>query len=52
MSVPAKGSSRKSDSEQRHENLEEIINDTFMAVWRNANDFRFALQAQAGSPRF
>ena len=67
MSVPAKDSSRKSDSElliaiaagnrhaleelylgyqgrlarflsrftQRHENIEEIINDTFMVVWCN-----------------
>jgi RNA polymerase sigma-70 factor, ECF subfamily len=24
------------------ENVEEIINDTFMVVWRNANDFRWA----------
>jgi RNA polymerase sigma-70 factor (ECF subfamily) len=27
---------------QRYENVEEIINDTFMVVWRNANDFRSA----------
>jgi RNA polymerase sigma-70 factor, ECF subfamily len=25
---------------QRYENIEEIINDTFMAVWRNAHEFR------------
>ena len=74
MSVPAKVSSRKADSElliaiaagnrraldelylcyqrrlarflsrftQCPENVEEIINDTFMVVWRNANDFRWA----------
>jgi RNA polymerase sigma-70 factor, ECF subfamily len=79
MSVPAKVSSRKSDSElmiaiaagnrralgelylvyqgrvarflsrftQRHENIEEIINDTFMVVWCNANDFRFASQVSS-----
>jgi RNA polymerase sigma-70 factor, ECF subfamily len=79
MSVPAKDSSRKSDSElliaiaagncralkelylgyqgrlarflakftQRHENIEEIINDTFMVVWCNANDFRFASQVSS-----
>jgi RNA polymerase sigma-70 factor (ECF subfamily) len=79
MSVPAKGSSRKSDSElltaiaagncralkelylgyqgrlerflarftQRHENIEEIINDTFMVVWHSANDFRFASQVSS-----
>jgi RNA polymerase sigma-70 factor (ECF subfamily) len=27
---------------QRYENVEEIINDTFMVVWRNADDFRSA----------
>jgi len=27
---------------QRYENVEEIINDTFMVVWRNAADFRSA----------
>ncbi|HEY0799817.1 MAG TPA: sigma-70 family RNA polymerase sigma factor [Steroidobacteraceae bacterium] len=27
---------------QCNENIEEIINDTFMVVWRNANDFRCA----------
>src|SRR5882757_7162297 len=27
---------------QRYENVEEIINDTFMVVWRNADDFRRA----------
>jgi RNA polymerase sigma-70 factor, ECF subfamily len=32
---------------QRHENIEEIINDTFMVVWRNANDFRFASQVSS-----
>ena len=79
MSVPAKDSSGKSDSEllvaiadgnrraleqlylgyqgrlapflarftQRHENIEEIINDTFMVVWCNANDFRFASQVSS-----
>jgi RNA polymerase sigma-70 factor (ECF subfamily) len=79
MSVPAKDSYRKSDSElltaiaagnrraleelylgyqvrlarflsrftQLHENIEEIINDTFMVVWRNANDFRFASQVSS-----
>jgi RNA polymerase sigma-70 factor (ECF subfamily) len=79
MSVPAKDSSRKSDSElliaiaagnrraleelyldyqrrlarflsrftRRHENVEEIINDTFMVVWCNANDFRFASQVSS-----
>jgi RNA polymerase sigma-70 factor (ECF subfamily) len=25
---------------QRHENIEEIINDTFMVVWQNADEFR------------
>jgi RNA polymerase sigma-70 factor (ECF subfamily) len=29
---------------QCHENIEEIINDTFMVIWRNANKFRFASQ--------
>ena len=79
MSVPAKDSSGKSDSElliaiaagnrralehlylgyqgrlarflerftQRHENIEEIINDTFMVVWRSAKDFRFASQVSS-----
>jgi RNA polymerase sigma-70 factor, ECF subfamily len=28
----------------RYENVEEIINDTFMAVWRSAKDFRNASQ--------
>lgn len=28
----------------RYENVEEIINDTFMAVWRSAKDFRRASQ--------
>src|ERR1700721_879 len=28
----------------RYENVEEVINDTFMVVWQNANDFRFASQ--------
>jgi len=28
----------------RYENVEEIINDTFMVVWQNAGDFRFASQ--------
>jgi RNA polymerase sigma-70 factor (ECF subfamily) len=28
----------------RYENIEEIINDTFMVVWQNANDFRNASQ--------
>jgi RNA polymerase sigma-70 factor (ECF subfamily) len=27
---------------QRYENIEEIINDTFMVVWRSADDFRCA----------
>ena len=29
------------------ENIEEIINDTFMVVWRNANDFRWASQVSS-----
>jgi RNA polymerase sigma-70 factor (ECF subfamily) len=29
---------------QCHENIEEIINDTFMVIWRNANKFRCASQ--------
>jgi RNA polymerase sigma-70 factor, ECF subfamily len=29
---------------QRYENIEEIINDTFMVVWQSAKDFRFASQ--------
>src|SRR5258708_39282896 len=29
---------------QRYENIEEIINDTFMVVWQNAKDFRSASQ--------
>ena len=28
----------------RYENIEEIINDTFMIVWQNAKDFRYASQ--------
>src|SRR5271154_6703312 len=28
----------------RYENIEEIINDTFMVVWQNAKDFRSASQ--------
>ena len=28
----------------RYENIEEIINDTFMTVWEGANDFRHASQ--------
>src|ERR1700736_2411934 len=28
----------------RYENVEEIINDTFMVVWLSAKDFRFASQ--------
>ena len=32
---------------RRHENIEEIINDTFMVVWRNANDFRSASQVSS-----
>src|SRR5258708_18153720 len=28
----------------RYENVEEIINDTFMVVWQNAKDFRSASQ--------
>jgi RNA polymerase sigma-70 factor (ECF subfamily) len=32
---------------QCHENIEEIINDTFMVVWRNANDFRWASQVSS-----
>jgi RNA polymerase sigma-70 factor, ECF subfamily len=28
----------------RYENVEEIINDTFMVVWLNAKDFRYASQ--------
>jgi RNA polymerase sigma-70 factor (ECF subfamily) len=29
---------------QRYENIEEIINDTFMVVWQNAHEFRGASQ--------
>jgi|HubBroStandDraft_2_1064218.scaffolds.fasta_scaffold139273_2 RNA polymerase sigma-70 factor (ECF subfamily) len=29
---------------RRYENVEEIINDTFMVVWQNANEFRRASQ--------
>ena len=29
------------------ENVEEIINDTFMVVWRHANEFRFASQVSS-----
>jgi RNA polymerase sigma-70 factor (ECF subfamily) len=32
---------------QCNENIEEIINDTFMVVWRNANDFRYASQVSS-----
>ena len=32
---------------QCHENIEEIINDTFMVVWRNANDFRCESQVSS-----
>jgi RNA polymerase sigma-70 factor, ECF subfamily len=32
---------------QRSENIEEIINDTFMVVWCNANEFRFASQVSS-----
>jgi RNA polymerase sigma-70 factor (ECF subfamily) len=32
---------------QCYENIEEIINDTFMVVWRNANDFRCASQVSS-----
>jgi RNA polymerase sigma-70 factor, ECF subfamily len=32
---------------QRRENIEEIINDTFMVVWRNANNFRSASQVSS-----
>src|SRR5476651_1022133 len=28
----------------RYENVEEIINDTFMVVWQNAKEFRYASQ--------
>src|SRR6202163_2215391 len=28
----------------RYENVEEIINDTFMVVWQSAKDFRYASQ--------
>jgi RNA polymerase sigma-70 factor, ECF subfamily len=28
----------------RYENVEEVINDTFMVVWQNAKDFRYASQ--------
>jgi RNA polymerase sigma-70 factor (ECF subfamily) len=31
----------------RYENVEEIINDTFMVVWRNADDFRRASQVSS-----
>jgi RNA polymerase sigma-70 factor (ECF subfamily) len=30
-----------------HENIEEIINDTFMVIWRNAGDFRCASQVSS-----
>jgi RNA polymerase sigma-70 factor (ECF subfamily) len=30
-----------------HENIEEIINDTFMVVWRSANDFHWASQVSS-----
>jgi RNA polymerase sigma-70 factor (ECF subfamily) len=29
------------------ENIEEIINDTFMVIWRNAHDFRWASQVSS-----
>ena len=29
------------------ENVEEVINDTFMVVWRHANEFRFASQVSS-----
>jgi RNA polymerase sigma-70 factor (ECF subfamily) len=32
---------------QCNENIEEIINDTFMVVWRNANDFRCESQVSS-----
>jgi RNA polymerase sigma-70 factor (ECF subfamily) len=32
---------------QCNENIEEIINDTFLVVWRNANDFRWASQVSS-----
>jgi RNA polymerase sigma-70 factor (ECF subfamily) len=32
---------------QSDEHIEEIINDTFMVVWRNANDFRWASQVSS-----
>lgn len=32
---------------QCRENIEEIINDTFMVVWRQANEFRFASQVSS-----
>jgi RNA polymerase sigma-70 factor (ECF subfamily) len=32
---------------QCQENVEEIINDTFLAVWRSANDFRYASQVSS-----
>ena len=32
---------------QSRENIEEIINDTFMVVWRNADDFRRASQVSS-----
>jgi RNA polymerase sigma-70 factor (ECF subfamily) len=32
---------------QRRENIEEIINDTFLVVWRNARDFRGASQVSS-----
>jgi RNA polymerase sigma-70 factor (ECF subfamily) len=31
----------------RYENVEEIINDTFMIVWQSAGDFRFASQVSS-----
>lgn len=31
----------------RYENVEEIINDTFMVVWQSAGDFRFASQVSS-----
>jgi RNA polymerase sigma-70 factor (ECF subfamily) len=32
---------------QCHENIEEIINDTFMVIWRSAKDFRWASQVSS-----
>ena len=32
---------------RRREIIEEVVNDTFMVVWRNATDFRFASQVSS-----